>query len=44
MLNLRQFIFDNESLIGEGRIPMGKKEDAKLVSEKAKSYFDQGFN
>jgi len=44
MLNLKRFIFDNESLRSEGRIPMGKKDDAKLVSEKAKSYFDQGFN
>jgi len=23
---------------------MGKKEDAKLISEKAKDYFNQGFN
>jgi hypothetical protein len=44
MLNLERFIFDNNSLKGEGRAPMGKKDDAKLVSEKAKSYFDQGFN
>jgi hypothetical protein len=26
------------------KITMGKKEDAKLISEKAKSYFGQGFN
>ena len=44
MLNLERFIFDNESLGAEGRTPMGKKDDAKLVSEKAKSYFEQGFN
>jgi hypothetical protein len=28
----------------KGRIPMGKKDDSKLVSEKAKGYFKQGFN
>jgi hypothetical protein len=27
-----------------GRTLMGEKDDAKLVSEKAKSYFEQGFN
>jgi len=29
---------------GERRRPMGKKDGAKLVSEKAKDYFNQGFN
>jgi hypothetical protein len=44
MLNLERFIFDNESSIGEWRASMGKKDDAKSVSEKARSYFEQGFN
>jgi len=44
MLNLNRFNLKNKTSIGEGRIPMGKKDDARLVSERAKSYFDEGFN
>jgi hypothetical protein len=28
----------------KGRTSMGKKDDAKLISEKAKGYFEKGFN
>jgi hypothetical protein len=38
MVSLRWFISHKEEAM------MQKKEDATLVSEKAKGYFDQGFN
>jgi hypothetical protein len=40
----RTLILVAHQLRQEGGSLMGKKEDAKLISEKAKGYFNQGFN
>jgi len=40
----RTLILVAHQLRQEGGSLMGKKEDAKLISEKAKDYFTQGFN
>jgi ribosomal protein S19E (S16A) len=39
MINIDRSIFEQL-----GRYGMAEKDDVKQVSEKAKSYFDQGFN
>jgi hypothetical protein len=40
----RTLIFAAHPLRQGGGSLMGKKENAKLISEKAKAYFNEGFN